>query len=337
MKSSYLRLDTTNIRRYKTSLFCLGASVCYLLAGQPSKAMAAIKDSSLQKGTKELEAMFNNIVAQCNKKSLLDKINEKRKGFKNVNTPIESQAVFMAGTDSCPGTNIPAGTSFADTGTTVGSGNTVTSIQAGCSNYTTVAGPDQIYRFVLPALASRIATCSIVLTPTAGTYDPSIYTLSSAGAACPAGPAAAATNCVNGADAGFAGGAETITDAEMDAMPAGTYFLFIDSFYSTAAGSGAYSLQFTCTTLTPTAVGVGVSGRVLTSAEGRGLVGATVTLMDQAGVTKNVVTGKGGLYTFDDLEPGQTYIVRVESKRFTFQPQVIQMNDNIAELNFVPE
>ncbi|HRI02151.1 MAG TPA: carboxypeptidase regulatory-like domain-containing protein [Pyrinomonadaceae bacterium] len=306
--------------------------------------MAAMKDGSIQKGTKELDQMFDNLVAQCNKKSLLDRINEKRRAFRSVNTPVESQAVMFAGTDGCPGTAIPAGTSFADTGTTIGSNNTVTSVQSGCSNYTTVAGPDQVYRFTLPALGSRIATCSIVVTPTGGTgYDPAIYTLSATGVGCPAGTGTAATNCVNGADAGLGDGAETITDAEMDAMPAGNYYLFIDSFYSTPSTGGVprqngpYSLQFTCTTLTPTAAGVGVSGRVLTSAEGRGLVGAVVRLTDQAGVVRTTTTTKGGTYTFDDLEPGQTYIVSVSSRRFNFQPQVIQVTDNIAELNFVPE
>ncbi|MBK7392347.1 MAG: carboxypeptidase regulatory-like domain-containing protein [Chloracidobacterium sp.] len=93
----------------------------------------------------------------------------------------------------------------------------------------------------------------------------------------------------------------------------------------------------TLTLTGPTAAGVGISGRVLTSADGRGLVGARVTLTDQNGSTRNVMTGKGGRYIFDDLEPGQTYIVNVMSRRFNFQPQVIQVTDNIAELNFVPE
>ena len=94
----------------------------------------------------------------------------------------------------------------------------------------------------------------------------------------------------------------------------------------------------TSLTLTgPTAAGVGVSGRVLTSAGGRGLVGASVTLTDQNGSTRSVMTGKGGSYLFDDLEPGQTYILNVISRRFNYQPQVIQMNDNVAELNFIPE
>ena len=342
MKSSYLRLDTNNIRRYKTSLFCLGASVCYLLAGQPSKAMAALKDGSIQKGTKELDQMFDNLVAQCNKKSLLDRISDKRRSSRSINTPIEKQAAVLVGTDACPGLGIPAGTSFADTGTTVGANNTVQSIQAGCSNYTTNAGPDVIYRFVLPDLASRIATCSITVTGSSG-YDTSIYNLSSSGAACPAGTAVAATNCVNGADATLGNAAEVITDTEMDLMPAGTYYLFIDSFYSTQSTggiqrqNGPYTLNFVCTTLAPTAAGVGVSGRVLTSSDGRGLVGAVVRLTDQAGVVRTTTTTKGGTYTFDDLEPGQTYIVSVSSRRFNFQPQVIQVTDNIAELNFVPE
>lgn len=123
-------------------------------------------------------------------------------------------------------------------------------------------------------------------------------------------------------------------------LAAGSYTIVMTSFDNTPTASTnndplpwTYNLAINV----PTAAGVGVSGRVLTSAGGRGLVGARVTLTDQNGSTRSVITGRGGRYMFDDLEPGQTYIVNVLSRRFSFQPQVIQMNDNITELNFVPE
>ncbi len=150
-------------------------------------------------------------------------------------------SIGNAGGDTCAAaTVIPNGAgNFTDSGTTIGANNTVTSVQAGCSNYTTVAGPDVIYTFTLGPVGARGTPLTITLTPTGATgYDPAIYTLSTAGVGCPAGTAVAATNCVNGADAGLANAAETITDAETDAMAPGTYFLFVDSFYS-AGTAGA--------------------------------------------------------------------------------------------------
>lgn len=170
--------------------------------------------------------------------------------------PEGSGPFVNAGSDTCPGAAIanPGAATFNDSDTTVGKNNTVTSVQAGCSNYTTNAGPDVVYQYDLGPLGARGTPLTIVVTPTTATYDPSIYNLSTAGAGCPAGTGVAATNCVNGADATLANQSETITDAETDAMPAGHYFLFVDSFYSAAGacggqgnilcGSGAYNLAF---------------------------------------------------------------------------------------------
>lgn len=340
MKSIYLRLDRTNISRYKTSIFCLGASVCYLLAGQPSKAMAALNgEGPIKKSSTDKAQQLIDRLNACRTKSVLDKIKEDPKYRSTLRSSIDPRSMVFVGTDACPGTNIPAGTSFNDTGTTIGANNTVTSIPITCNGvYTTSAGPDVIYQFVLPDLAARTPTCTISLDPTGANWDPAIFLLSTTSPGCPSGTGnAITTNCVVGDDNGGSNVTEGITDAQMDALPAGRYYLFVDSFYSTGAlSAGTYSLAFNCTTVT-TAAGVGVSGRVLTSAGGRGLAGATVILTDQAGGTRTVTTGKGGTYTFDDLEPGLTYVLRVDSKRFNFQPQVIQMNDNMVDLNFIPQ
>ena len=84
-----------------------------------------------------------------------------------------------------------------------------------------------------------------------------------------------------------------------------------------------------------TASGVSVGGRVLTS-EGRGVRGARVMITDQNGVSRTVPTGVNGSYVFEDVEPGQTYIVSVLSRRFTYSPRVVQINDNIADMDFTP-
>lgn len=163
--------------------------------------------------------------------------------------PMPEGPFTNAGGDTCAAaTVIPDDTTdFNDSGTTVGANNTVTGIQAGCSNYTQVAGPDVIYTFSLGPLANRASSLAITVTPSGG-FDVAIYTLSTAGVGCPAGTANTVTNCVNGSDAGLVDAPETITDGETDAMPAGTYFLFVDSFYSTPGASapnrhqGPYSL-----------------------------------------------------------------------------------------------
>ncbi len=86
----------------------------------------------------------------------------------------------------------------------------------------------------------------------------------------------------------------------------------------------------------PTAAGVEITGRVMT-AEGRGVRNARVSITDEQGVSRTTITGARGNYSFNDIEPGHTYIVRVSSRRVNFAPQVVQINDNIADLNFVAE
>ena len=90
-------------------------------------------------------------------------------------------------------------------------------------------------------------------------------------------------------------------------------------------------------TCLPTAAGVEVGGRVLSSAEGRGLRNAMVLITDQTGKARTALTNTFGYYTFADVEAGQTYVVTVRSRRFTFAPRVLEITDNISDLDFVPE
>lgn len=83
-----------------------------------------------------------------------------------------------------------------------------------------------------------------------------------------------------------------------------------------------------------TAAAVTVSGRALT-AEGRGLRGARVTITDSNGMARTTFTGSFGRFRFEDVAPGQTYIVSIGSRRFNFTPQIVQVNDNIDDLHFV--
>ncbi|MBK9438022.1 MAG: carboxypeptidase regulatory-like domain-containing protein [Chloracidobacterium sp.] len=88
--------------------------------------------------------------------------------------------------------------------------------------------------------------------------------------------------------------------------------------------------------LAPTAAGVTVAGRVLTSS-GLGLRNAVVTITDSQGVIRRAVTSTFGYYRFDDVEVGGTYTVAVQSKRFQFTPQIISLNDAVDALDFTAQ
>lgn len=91
---------------------------------------------------------------------------------------------------------------------------------------------------------------------------------------------------------------------------------------------GAFESQ-----LSPTAANVSVSGRVLT-ADGSGLINATVILTDTLGNSRTAVTTSFGYYRFDEVRAGETYILSVASKRYQFNPQAVNVLEEINELNF---
>lgn len=107
------------------------------------------------------------------------------------------------------------------------------------------------------------------------------------------------------------------------------------NFTITATNGGNTSVtDYTINVLAPTAAGVSVSGRVMTS-DGRGLRNATVTLTDASGVSRNVRTSSFGYFRFEDIAAGQVVTVEVRSKRFNFTPQVVFVGDEVVNLEFV--
>jgi hypothetical protein len=82
----------------------------------------------------------------------------------------------------------------------------------------------------------------------------------------------------------------------------------------------------------PTAAMVSVSGRVLTPT-GRGLMNAEVVLTDSSGNERAARTVTSGYFRFEAVEVGQTYVVSVRSKRYRFEPQIVTVNDQLADLN----
>ncbi len=86
--------------------------------------------------------------------------------------------------------------------------------------------------------------------------------------------------------------------------------------------------------ITVTAAGVRVSGRV-TTANGQGLRNATVFLTDSEGNRRTATTGSFGIYTFEDVESGASYVVGVSAKRYRFTSRVVNVTDSLTDVNFV--
>lgn len=83
----------------------------------------------------------------------------------------------------------------------------------------------------------------------------------------------------------------------------------------------------------PAAV-VSVSGRV-TNAAGFGVGGAMVSMADSGtGARRTAVTSPFGYYSFDNVTTGISYSMGVISKRFTFNPQTVTVNDNLTGVDF---
>lgn len=88
--------------------------------------------------------------------------------------------------------------------------------------------------------------------------------------------------------------------------------------------------------LAPTAASVSISGRVIMP-QNLGLSSALVTLTDMQGNARTMRTGKFGSFRFTDVAVGETYILSVRSKRYTYAPRVITVNEDLTELNFAPQ
>jgi len=99
-------------------------------------------------------------------------------------------------------------------------------------------------------------------------------------------------------------------------------------------GTG-WSIDF----LPTTAAGVSMGGRV-TTADGRGIRNAHVVVTGNS-LSEPLIatTGSFGYFNFDGLTAGQTYVVTVDSRRYTFSvpSQVLTLVDNLAGLNFVAD
>lgn len=58
--------------------------------------------------------------------------------------------------------------------------------------------------------------------------------------------------------------------------------------------------------------------------------------MDDNANIRTPLTSSFGYFAFDDVPVGEIYIVRVQSKRFRFEPRVVNLTDDLTDLDFMP-
>lgn len=85
-----------------------------------------------------------------------------------------------------------------------------------------------------------------------------------------------------------------------------------------------------------TAADVSLGGRVV-GPNGRGINGARLALTDGSGQQQTTITNAFGYYRFDGLEAGETVVVSISSKRYSFaqQSQLVTLGDSALDVNFV--
>jgi hypothetical protein len=55
------------------------------------------------------------------------------------------------------------------------------------------------------------------------------------------------------------------------------------------------------------------------------------------GESRTILSNKLGSYRFTNVAAGETYILTVLSKRYNYASQVITANEDLTEINFMPQ
>jgi len=122
-------------------------------------------------------------------------------------------------------------------------------------------------------------------------------------------------------------------------LPSGTRTVeVVLSMPPTGGYNDGYADNLSFVLNTPTAANASISGRILT-ADGSGVRNANVSLVRSNGEVISARTGTFGYYKFEDLEVGQTYILSVNSKRFTFSnpTRIISLNEDLTDADFIAD
>ncbi len=86
--------------------------------------------------------------------------------------------------------------------------------------------------------------------------------------------------------------------------------------------------------LSPTAASASISGRVKNTA-GDALAGVIVSLTDLRGNIRSAETDADGFYQIAGVESGGLYVVNVTAKNYSFSPQTITINENLADFDLI--
>jgi hypothetical protein len=104
---------------------------------------------------------------------------------------------------------------------------------------------------------------------------------------------------------------------------------------TTDPGSVYEGLMLTFNNLGTTAADVSVSGMVV-DPNGRGVKGAYVTLASASGFVKTGMTNMLGNFDIGGVPSGDTYIIQVRSKLYTYAPQLITLDDDWTDMVLTP-
>lgn len=136
---------------------------------------------------------------------------------------------------------------------------------------------------------------------------------------------------------------QSVTGNSGETSSGGNFSLIGTSGQTTTQQSSQipYSLYsgFWSSTFSPTAANASISGRIIT-ADGRGIRNVTLQLTNlTTNETKTCRSGSFGRYNFADLESGETYILSVTAKRFSFSnpSRVITLSEDLADEDFVSD
>lgn len=111
--------------------------------------------------------------------------------------------------------------------------------------------------------------------------------------------------------------------------------VLIGGDFSSIAGQPRNNIARLLADSGPTAANVSLAGRA-TTASGQGVRNAVITLTDSTGHTRQTLTASFGYYKFEDVAAGETYVLSIHSKRFTFEnaTREILVSDNVTDANF---
>ncbi|MBK9436930.1 MAG: hypothetical protein IPN51_02890 [Chloracidobacterium sp.] len=102
------------------------------------------------------------------------------------------------------------------------------------------------------------------------------------------------------------------------------------------AGANDHTLDFGFATIAPTAADLSVDGRVVTS-DGNGIRNVIMTLTEEDGTVHTARTGTFGYYRFVGIPGGQSVVLSISAKRYTFDVPVrlLSLGDDAVDVDWM--